>query len=115
MRWSTLIYALFTFFLAIEPGLNALEHIGPKQQLCCNASCKDIPRAQDASESSAPVDACDDTCNPFEVCQSCVLDCLTTGFALSNLGNEVSTHQAISNQSFVSAGYTEFWQPPKCV
>ncbi|MCZ2249308.1 MAG: hypothetical protein LC111_11180 [Bacteroidia bacterium] len=109
----TIILATTILFLAIKPGIDTLSLQTDTEQSCCGGQCtSDNDNSQDENQEN---DCNGKSCNPFQVCGSCVLACLTLPFEYLPK-QTVSTKETFAYQSaFASQFASDFWQPPKIV
>ena len=114
MKFLTLILASTILFLAVKPGIDLLSLQADTEQTCCSGECK--PIADNEKSPDQQKDDCSGkSCNPFQVCSSCVLHFLTNPFLDLSIP-EISTKQNFTYQSaFTSQFAPDFWQPPKIV
>jgi hypothetical protein len=116
MKFSTLILATIILFLAIKPGIELISLQNNNEQTCCDGQCKPIAdNEKSSSQQKQKDDRSGKSCNPFQVCSSCVLQCSTNQLAEISKP-EISTNQNFTYQSvFTSQFAPDFWQPPKIV
>lgn len=114
MKFSTLILATLILFLVIKPGIDLISLQNNNEQTCCDELCKSIAdNEKTSSQQKQKNDRSGKSCNPFQVCSSCVLQCATNQIAEISKP-EISTTQNFTYQSvFTSQFAPEFWQPPK--
>ncbi|MBK8243644.1 MAG: hypothetical protein IPK88_09475 [Saprospiraceae bacterium] len=114
MKFLTLILATTILFLTVKPSIDAFSLQTDTEQSCCGGQCKPIADKEKSSDQQKQKDDCSGkSCNPFQVCGSCVLHCLTNPF-VDLLKPEISTKQNFTYQSaFTSQFAPDFWQPPK--
>jgi len=107
MKALAVIFAFYTLFLAVQPGIQSLLNpIDVTTKNCCGSSCEPVEKEHpDEDDQSA--------CNPFQPCT------VSGGFI-----SDLISIQYLSNVSFVQT-YIEyndgvpleipldFWQPPK--
>lgn len=115
MKVLTFILATIILFLVIKPGIDLLSLQADTEQTCCGRQCPPTSD-NDKSKNQEKDNDCDGkTCNPFQVCSSCVLVCLNMLFDYILISTAFSdkgfTHQSI----FTSQCASDFWQPPKTV
>ena len=116
MKFLTLILATTILFLAVKPGIDLISLQTDTEQGCCGEQCKPIADTEKSSDQQKQKDDCNgNSCNPFQVCSSCVLLCSPNPFVdLSK--PEFSTKQNFTYQSAFTSQYApDFWQPPKIV
>ena len=111
MKFSTIILVTIILFLAIKPGIDLISLQNNNDQTYCDGQCKPIAdNEKSSSQQKQKDDRSGKSCNPFQVCSSCVLQCSTNQLA------EISTNQNFTYQSvFTSQFAPDFWQPPKIV
>lgn len=115
MRCLTLILATFILFLCVKPGIDLLISKADTQETCCSKRCATTTGNTQQPEQDKD-NSCDSkTCNPFQVCNSCVLFCIHTPVdiplqAIFLFGKEF-TYQSDFKHQFAP----DFWQPPKIV
>lgn len=107
--------ATFILFLAVKPVMVLLLLQPDTEQTCCGKQC--IPTSDnDHSQNQNENNDCDGkSCNPFQVCNSCVLVC----FHIPLISIPIPAifledgiyHQVIFTSQFAP----DFWQPPKIV
>ncbi|MFE3872612.1 hypothetical protein ACFX5F_15425 [Flavobacterium sp. ZS1P70] len=116
MKFSTLILATIILFLAIKPGIDLISLQNNNEQNCYDGQCKSIAdNEKSSSQQKQKDDRSGKSCNPFQVCSSCVLQCSTNQLAEISKP-EISTNQNFTYQSvFTSQFAPDFWQPPKIV
>ncbi len=116
MKFLILILATIILFLAVKQGIDMISLQTDTEQTCCGGQCKPIPQLRDekSPDQQKQQDDCSGkSCNPFQVCSSCVLHFLTNPF-LDLSKPEISTKQNFTYQSaFTSQFAPDFWQPPK--
>jgi len=83
------------------------------EQTCCVGNCTQTSDNDNSQNQNQDNDCDGKSCNPFQVCSSCVLACLILPFdyipkptAFSEKG---FTYQSIFTSQFAP----DFWQPPK--
>ncbi len=114
MKFLILILASTILFLAVKPGIDLTSLQTDTEQTCCSGECKPITDNEKLPDQQNKKDDCSGkSCNPFQVCSSCVLHFLTNPF-LDFSKPEISTKQSFTYQSvFTSQFAPDFWQPPK--
>lgn len=114
MKFLTLILASTILFLAVKPGIDLLSLQADTELTCCGGECKPIADNEKLPDQQKKKDDCSGkSCNPFQVCGSCVLHFLTNRF-LDLSKPEISIKQNFTFQSaFTSQFASDFWQPPK--
>ncbi|TDE30470.1 hypothetical protein E0I61_05595 [Flavobacterium ranwuense] len=116
MKLSTLILSTIILFLAIKPGIDLISLQNNNEQTCCDGQSKSIAdNEKSSSQQKQKDDRSGKSCNPFQVCSSCVLQCFKN--QLTEISKpEISTNQNFTYQSvFTSQFAPDFWQPPKIV
>ena len=114
MKFLSLLLATTILFLAVKPGIDLISLQSNTEKTCCGDQCKPIADSEKSSNQQKQKDDCSGkSCNPFQVCGSCVLHFLTNPF--HDLSKpEISTKQNFTYQSaFTSQFAPDFWQPPK--
>ena len=114
MKFLTLILASTILFLSVKTELDLLSLQTDIEQTCCGGECKPITNTEKSSDQQKQNDDCSGkSCNPFQVCSSCMFHCLSN--PLLDLSKpEISTKQNFIYQSaFTSQFAPDFWQPPK--
>ena len=113
MKSLTFILTIFILFLAIKPGTDMISLQTETEQTCCGGQCTPTSDNQQDQDQQQDNDCNGQSCNPFQVCSSCVLHFLTNSF-LDLSKPEISTKQNFTYQSaFTSQFAPDFWQPPK--
>ncbi|NQU35510.1 MAG: hypothetical protein HQ521_19970 [Bacteroidetes bacterium] len=114
MKLSTLILVITILFLAIKPGIDFISLHTTTEQTCCSGQCNPIVTHQNSSDNHNN-DCTGKSCNPFQVCCSCVLQ------SRINPAGELFKPEIPSKQ-FITYGSTfcnqftvDFWHPPKIV
>lgn len=113
MKLLTFILATFILFLAVKPGIDfSLQ--ADSEQTCCGGQCTPISENDKSQDQNKDKDCDGKSCNPFQVCSSCVLVCLNTPF--DYLPKPTFSKKGFTYQSvFTSRFAPDFWQPPKIV
>lgn len=115
MKFLTLILATTILFLAVKPGIDTISLQADTEQSCCGGQCTPISDNDNSQDENKENDCNGKSCNPFQVCGSCVLACLTIPFEYLPKPT-VSTKKTFTYQSaFASQFAPDFWQPPKIV
>jgi hypothetical protein len=112
-----LIFILTTFilFLAVKPGIDLLSLQADTEQTCCSGLCSPTSE-NDTSEDQNQNNDCDGkACNPFQVCGSCVLVCLSLPLYYIPKSRVNSEVNFLYQSTFTSQFTPDFWQPPKIV
>ena len=113
MRFLSLIFVTLIVFLAVKPGIDLLSKKVVSEQTCCGEQC--APTSNNDNAQNQNNDCSGNTCNPFQVCCSCVLICLTTPFDYL-IKPAVLTEKDFFYLSVFRSQFTpDFWQPPKIV
>ncbi|WP_091549112.1 hypothetical protein [Thermoflexibacter ruber] len=116
MKPITFILATFIFFLAVKPGIDIFLLQADTEQTCCGGQCTPISDNDKSQDQNQDNNCKGKTCNPFQVCGSCVLMC-------SNISSFIHLPKptALSDKRFTylstitSQFASDFWQPPKIV
>jgi len=113
MKFLTIILATTVLFLSLKPGIDVLSLQKDTSQSCCS-KCISVVDTNPSHNEKQKKSNDEKSCNPFQICSSCVLISLT-GSSVDNLQNpKISTIQIFSYQSFFSTQFiSDFWQPPK--
>lgn len=115
MKFLTLILATTILFLTVKPSIDAFSLQTDTEQSCCGGQCTPISDNDNSQDENKESDCNGKSCNPFQVCGSCVLACLTIPFEYLPKPT-VSTKKTFTYQSaFASQFAPDFWQPPKIV
>ena len=115
MKFLILIFATFIFFLAVKPGIDLISLLEDIEQSSCNDKCTSNCN-YDKSKDQNQDDDCDGkTCNPFQVCSSCVLTCLNFPFYYIPKSTVFPVKGFTYHFVFTSQFVSDFWQPPKIV
>ncbi|MEX2350305.1 MAG: hypothetical protein WD554_05445 [Flavobacteriaceae bacterium] len=113
MKFLTLILASTILFLAVNPGIDLISLQTDTEQSCCGGQCTPISDNNKSQDQNQDNDCNGKSCNPFQVCGSCVLLCITAPFDYLPKPT-ISTKHGFSYQSaFTSQFAPDFWQPPK--
>ncbi|MFN5629086.1 MAG: hypothetical protein ACK48W_07350 [Bacteroidota bacterium] len=115
MKFLVFILATFILFLAIKPGVDLLSFQEDAQQTCCDEQCSSTSQNEKSQNQTQDNDCGGKSCNPFQVCGSCVLVCVNFAFYFISKASMFSK-KGFTYQSIFSTQYTsDFWQPPKIV
>ncbi len=116
MKILPLLLVIMVISLAVQPIINLATLQAESTTSCCAGKCTPVISNDFSSSDQNQKNDCDGSmCNPFQVCDSCVLICQSFTFnRLKKL--EISTKQGFNFQSdFTSPLPPDFWQPPKIV
>lgn len=116
MKPTTFILAAFILLLAVKPGMDWLSLQAGTEQTCCGGQCTPISD-NDKSQDQNQENGCDgQTCNPFQVCGSCVLMCSNICSFIFDLNSTALSDKRITYLSTITSQFaSDFWQPPKIV
>lgn len=115
MKQLTFLLAIFILLNAVKPGIDLLSLQADSEQSCCGGQYSPISDNDKLQDQNKDNDCDGKSCNPFQVCSSCVLihfnmplDCIPKPTVFSDKG---FTYQS----AFTSQFAPDFWQPPKIV
>lgn len=111
MKILTYILAFTVIFLSVKPAIDAIPFSSETQQTCCSSSkCNPISDNHNSENQNEQKD--NRMCNPFQICGSCLLICVSTPF-FPALQTDFSTEEFFGYQSFIPSQFiSDFWQPP---
>lgn len=114
MKILTYILAFTVIFLSVKPAIDAIPFSSETQQTCCSSSkCNPISDNHNSENQNEQKD--NGMCNPFQICGSCLLICVSTPF-FPALQTDFSTGEFFGYQSFIASQFiSDFWQPPQFV
>jgi len=117
MKLLTFILATFILFLAVKPGVDSISLQTDTEQTCCGGQCAPISDNENSQDQDQNQDNdCNGkSCNPFQVCGSCVLVCLNLPFAYIPKPTVFSDKGFTYQSDFISQFASDFWHPPKIV
>ncbi|MDE0537046.1 hypothetical protein, partial [Tenacibaculum sp. L6] len=79
MKILTYILAFTVIFLSVKPAIDAIPFSSETQQTCCSSSkCNPISDNHNSENQNEQKDS--GMCNPFQICGSCLLICVSTPF-----------------------------------
>lgn len=111
-RWAGIV-AVFILMLAIKPGLDAFSlRCGPAVS-CCSEIGIPLAAMESPDEHSAKGTCAGKTCNPFQACGGCVLDCLRSNFDLVPDSTFLWGKLFSYLPGFILQYAADVWQPPK--
>jgi len=115
MKFLAFILATVILFLAFKPGIDTLSLQTDTEQACCGGQC--TPDAADDTPKDQNQDSgCDGkSCNPFQVCGSCVLVFSNLPFEYLSKPTGVTEKDFTYQSIFTSPFASDFWQPPEIV
>lgn len=112
MKFLAYILATYILFLAIKPGIEAISLQTGTEQGCCGGECSPVK----SSDHNQKKENSEKSCNPFQVCSSCLLQVASVPFFKILPKPEISTKQYFSYKSVFSSQFSsDFWQPPKFI
>ena len=115
MKFLVFILATFILFLAVKPGVDLLSFQKDTEQPCCDGQCSPTSNNEKSQKQKQNNDCGGKSCNPFQVCGSCVLVCVNFAFYFISK-TSIFSKKGFTYQSIFSTQYTsDFWQPPKIV
>jgi hypothetical protein len=115
MKFLTFILATFILCLAIKPGFDLFSLVANTEQTSCNKQCA-LNSDYDNSKDQNKNNNCDGkSCNPFQVCSSCVLICFNIPVISIPKPTVFSDKKFTYQSTFTSQFTPDFWQPPKIV
>lgn len=115
MKFLTFILATFILFLAVKPGMDLLSLQADTEQTCCGGQCSPTADNDNSQDQNKDNDCDGKSCNPFQVCSSCVLVCLNIPFDCIPKPTAFSDKGFTYLSAFTSQFAPDFWQPPKIV
>jgi hypothetical protein len=117
MKFLSIILVTLITFLALKPGMDELLCQENSCKDCCGSSCAaSLDNKTPEEESNKNEDDCNGkSCNPFQVCGSCILICLHASAELIIKPTHLTKLTASYQLVFVSQFAPDFWQPPKIV
>jgi len=115
MKPLMFILAIYALFLAVKPEVDVISFQVGSEQTCCGQTC--TPRAEcDASQEDNCDTNCEGkSCNPFQVCSTCVLDEISTSDYEIPKAVVFSTNTVNFSSTITSQFAPDFWQPPKII
>ena len=117
MRIAAIILAVFISFLAVKPGVDMLCSVLIDMEIaCCDTACTPISDKDTTKSPDRDNDCNGQSCNPFQVCNSCVL-LVSKVTSIDQLFNpKPSSESSFTYQVSITSSYiSDFWQPPKFV
>lgn len=115
MKCFTLLLATFILFLAAKPGIDFPSLEADTARICCSSQCTPISDCDNTQDQNENNDCDGKSCNPFQVCNSCVLVCLHISLIRIPIPT-IFLDNGITHQSdYISPFTPDFWQPPKIV
>ncbi len=115
MKFLTLILTISILFLAAKPAIDALSFQAETEQSCCGGQCTPISENNNKQDQNQENDCNGKSCNPFQVCGSCVLLCLTMPFDYLPKANIYCKQNFTYQLAFTFQFASDFWHPPKIV
>jgi len=115
MKILTFILATFILFLAVKPGIDLLSLQAGTEQTCCGGQCSPISDNDNSQDQNKDNDCDGKSCNPFQVCSSCVLVCFNLPLISIPKPTVFSDEKFTYQSTFTSQFDPDFWQPPKIV
>ena len=115
MKFVSLILAILISLLAFKPGLDYVYSTTMDCEInLCDKNC--IPSSEKDASKGQDRDCDGKNCNPFQVCNSCVL-LATEVYVIDDFINpNINLKLRFTYQSAISSQYVfDFWQPPKFV
>lgn len=114
MKVLTYILAITVIILSVKPAIDAIPFLSENQETCCsNSQCS--PISDNESSKNQSDQEGNGMCNPFQICGSCLLICVSTPF-FPALQTDFSTEEFFGYQSFIASQFiSDFWQPPQFV
>lgn len=107
--------ATFILFLAVKPGINLLSLRAYTEQTCCGRQYTQASGNDKSQEQNQDNNSEGKSCNPFQLCSSCILVCLNIPF-ISIPKPTVFSDEKFTYQSTVTSHFTPgIWQTPKIV
>jgi hypothetical protein len=115
LKSLTFILGVFILFLAVEPGIDLLLLQVDTEQTCCGRQYTPIECSDNAQDQNEGKDCNRKSCNPFQVCSSCVLVCFNIALISITKPTVISNQGFTYQTTFPSQFVPDFWQPPKIV
>jgi len=115
MKFLTFILATFILFLAVKPGIDLLSLQTDTEQTCCGGQCTPTSDSDNSQDQNQDNDCDGKSCNPFQVCSSCVLVCMNLPFDYIPKPTVFSNKGFTYQSAFISQFASDFWRPPKIV
>lgn len=115
MKLLTFILATFIMFLAVKPGIDMLSLQTYTEQSCCGGQCTPFSDNDNSQKQNKDNDCNGKSCNPFQVCSSCVLVCINIPLISIPKSAFFSDKGFTYQSTFKSQFAPDFWQPPKIV
>jgi hypothetical protein len=115
MKILTFILATFILLLAVKPGIDLLSLQADTEQTCCGGQCPQTSDNHKSQEQNQDNDCEEKSCNPFQVCSSCVLVCFNLPLISIPKPTVFSDEKFTYQSTFTSQFAPDFWQPPKIV
>lgn len=115
MKLLTFILATFILFLAVKPGIDLLSLHADNEQTCCGGQCTQTSNNDNSQDQNKDNDCDGKSCNPFQVCSSCVLVCFNIPLISIPKPTVFSDKGFIYQSTFTSQFAPDFWQPPKII
>lgn len=113
MKFITCILATSILFLVVRPAIDTLLLQTNNEQSCCSSQCTPISINNDSQDQNKDSDCEGSPCNPFQICSSCVLVCLTIPIDYLPKSHLFSKKGFSYQSAFISQFASDFWQPPK--
>lgn len=115
IKFLTFILASIILFLAIKPGIDTISLQTESPQGCC-AQCTSHSTSDNShSQKKQDNENSDKSCNPFQVCSSCVLVCYNVPSDYLSKPTVFSDKVITYLSTFTSQFVSDFWHPPKIV
>ena len=117
MKITAAILAIFISFLAVKPGVDVVCSMLIDIEInCCDTTCTPLSDSDTTKNQEQNNDCNGKTCNPFQVCNSCVL-LINEVASIDNLSKPKPPFKSrFTYQSALTSQYiSDFWQPPKFV
>lgn len=112
MKFLAYILTTYILFLVIKPGIVAISLQTDTEQSCCGGQCAPIQ----SNDHNQKKDNSEKNCNPFQVCNSCLLQVASIPFYKILPKHKISTKRYFFYKSVFSSQFaSDFWQPPKIV
>lgn len=115
MKILTVILATFILCLAVKPGFDLLLLQADTEQTYNCGKCSSISNNDNSQDQNKDNSCNGKSCNPFQVCSSCVLVCFNITLISIPYPTVFSDKEFTYKSTIISKFAPDFWQPPKIV
>lgn len=110
-----LILATCILFLALKPGMDTLLWQEQCDQTCCSTPCSGDDDTNDIQGAEQGNHCEGKSCNPFQVCSSCVLVCMHIPYHFAPKPAMLYAYRCTYTVLCCNLFVSDVWQPPKIV